>query len=123
MNANAITFSTAATDAVRFWERGRLFYNGLLLVVVAARFGAEWPESRELMSADWGVALFLLVLMAVAANFLYCAGYPVDLFLQYTTYRDRIRAIRWSLFAAGTGFAALLAWRLSEVMFLPLIPF
>jgi hypothetical protein len=33
------------TDALRYWEIRRLFYNALLAVIVLAHFAAAWPAS------------------------------------------------------------------------------
>jgi len=92
------------TDALRFWERGRVLYNGVLIAIVVAGFA--WS------GADWTVWLPLLpglLVFAVLANVLYCSAYPVDLFVQASDFRDQWRGLRWLLWAVGAAFAATLA--------------
>lgn len=92
------------TDALRFWERGRIFYNALLVAIVVAGFvwsGAEWTLWLPLIPG--------LFMFAVVANVLYCAAYPVDLFVQASDFREQWRGRRWILWAVGAVFAATLA--------------
>ncbi|MGE3250593.1 MAG: hypothetical protein AB7J28_13280 [Hyphomonadaceae bacterium] len=92
------------TDALRYWETGRLFYNAVLaLVVVGALFAANdsWNWMAE--------AIPILIFLAIVANVLYCAAYPVDLLVQASDFRETWRRWRWVLWLAGTGAAALLA--------------
>ena len=90
-------------DAVRFWETGRLGYNGVLaaILLMLASVGDAW----EMIAREFG---FIVVLGAVA-NVLYCVAYPVDLLVQATPARQAWRRWRWVAWAAGTAFAALLA--------------
>jgi uncharacterized membrane protein YkvI len=99
-------FREAITDAVRFWERGRLAYNLLLAAVVGAVFATEWPVSREALNAEAARQLFVL---AVVANALYCAAYVVDVVVQFSEFRAPWRRYRWLLLALGSVFAAVLA--------------
>jgi len=92
------------TDALRFWEMGRVFYNALLAVLVGVGF--FWS------GADWGVWAPLapgLFVFAVVANIFYCAAYPVDLFIQASDFRDAWRGMRWALWAIGAVLASVLA--------------
>lgn len=93
------------TDAIKFWERGRVFYNLVLIalsVAILVRGGAD-------ESAWLGMTAPLLVL-AVIANLLYCAAYPIDLFVQASDFGQTWRSARWALLAFGTLFAAVLAY-------------
>ena len=56
-------------DAVGYWERRRLIYNGILILIVGWYFVAGLPSSRE--HAGFNLFLVLLVL-GVVANVLYC---------------------------------------------------
>lgn len=92
------------TDALRFWETGRIAYNGVLAAIVAGGFfwsGGDW--------AVWLPLLPGLFIFAVMANLLYCAAYPVDIFVQASDFRERWRGLRWGLWAIGLLIAAVLA--------------
>lgn len=92
------------TDALRFWELARLPYNLILLAIVA---GAMWLGEQDLRA--WaGLAPTFLVL-AVAANLVYCAAYPVDLLVQASDFRTQWRALRWLAWGAGMALAAAFA--------------
>jgi hypothetical protein len=65
------------TDAIKFWERGRIFYNLILTALVVLHFIAEYPLSKYQLTLNFGLGIFLL---AVVANVAYCAAYLVDLF-------------------------------------------
>src|SRR5262245_13185742 len=95
--------STYAANALRYWEPRRLIYNAALAAVVLAHFVAAWPGSRERMSVDLLLGIFLL---AVLANVAYCAVYAVDLFVQFAGLDAAWRVGRIVLLIVGTGFAA-----------------
>lgn len=92
------------TDALRFWERGRILYNVALTAVVIAGFALSGADWREWLPRAPGLFVF-----AVAANILYCAAYPVDLFVQASDFRERWRAMRWMLWLSGAALATVLA--------------
>lgn len=108
------TFKDSVTEAIRFWERGRILYNLALVAVVGAVFVFFWPHSREVLSVDLTQGLFLL---AVLSNVAYCAAYPVDLFAQSSGYRATWLRIRWGLLAIGTLFACVIAQFFARSMF------
>jgi len=93
-------------DAIRYWERHRIVYNLVLLVVVAAIFGANAATFGRVASLDLFLQLFLL---AVMANVAYCAAYPVDLTVQWSTLRPAWLRLRWVLFLIGLAFATTIA--------------
>ncbi|MDQ3287598.1 MAG: hypothetical protein M3Q42_04930 [Pseudomonadota bacterium] len=95
-----------AADALRFWERQRITYNAVLLLVVAGVFLAHWPQFVRQASVDFFLALFLL---AVLANVAFCAAYPADLFVQRSGLRPALGRVRWALLAVGIVFAGVLA--------------
>ena len=98
-----MTFRAMLADAARFWETGRLGYNGVLaaLLLLVASFGNAWEE----IARNFGV----VIVLGVIANLLYCVAYPLDLFMQATPVRDGWRRWRWAAWCVGTGFAALIA--------------
>lgn len=90
-------------DALRFWETGRLGYNGVLgaILLMVASFGDAW----EMIAQNFGAVVGL----GVIANLLYCLAYLVDLVAQATPARSLWRRLRWVAWCVGTAFAALLA--------------
>ena len=80
MNADGLR--EMATDALRYWEPRRLFYNALLAAVVLVHFGVNWPGSRQALQLDLVLVLFML---AVLANVAYCAAYVPICFCSFHT--------------------------------------
>ena len=95
-----------ATEAIRYWEPRRLFYNLILVLYL--------PSSRAAITIDSILWLFLL---AVLANVAYCAAYIVDLFVQASAFRSHWQQFRWLLFALGCAFAAVLSRYVSMALF------
>ncbi len=93
------------TDALRYWEFRRIFYNLLLAVIVVAHFTAAWPRSRQLLTVDGALGLFLL---AVIANVAYSVVYAADVFIQFSGFRASRSTWRLILMAVGFAFAAVL---------------
>lgn len=105
--ADGLNLRGVATDALRFWERGRLVYNAVLIIVVAALLAARPPGSaNDILTLD---GMLILCLAAVAANVLYSLAYVVDIFVQLTAFAEPWRRWRWGLLALGTTTAAILA--------------
>jgi hypothetical protein len=98
-------FSELTTDALRYWEVRRIFYNLLLAAIVVAHFAAAWPHSRELVTFDGALGLFLL---AVIANVAYSVVYAADVFIQFSGFRASRSAWRRVLMVVGFAFAAVL---------------
>jgi hypothetical protein len=94
-----------ATDAVRYWEPRRLFYNAVLAVIVTGYFFAYWPASQKAFTFD---AVLVLFVLAVLANGCYCAAYIADLFAQFTGFRPVWVRWRGLLLAIGIVFAAII---------------
>ena len=95
------------TDALRFWEWRRLFYNLVLAGVVLLEFARQWPFSQSVLHVQ---PLLVLFLLAVLANAAYCAAYLVELLVQFSEFREAWRRWRTALWLLGTAFAAVLAW-------------
>ena len=96
----------ALTNALAYWEPRRLVYNAVLAVVVLGCLVATWPQSREAMSLNLGLIVFVL---AVIANALYCLAYVADVFVQLSSVRTAWLRSRWVLLWLGTAFAAIVA--------------
>src|SRR6266436_5037290 len=109
-------YREVASDAIRYWEIKRIFYNLALAGVVLIHFFAAWPGSREIFQVDALLGLFLL---AVLANIAYCAAYIVDIFAQASGFRELWQRYRWLLFAIGTTFAAIITRFVAMGMFRP----
>jgi hypothetical protein len=91
---------------LRYWEPRRLIYNGVLGLVVLGHFLLALPASREKLSFDLVLGLFVL---AVLANIAYCAVYLIDLFVQFSGLNAAWRWGRVVLLIIGTTFAAAIA--------------
>ena len=93
------------TDALRYWELRRLFYNALLAVIVLWHFASAWPASASSVTFDGVLSLFLL---AVLANVAYSAVYVADVFIQFSGFRASRAQWRRLLLAVGFAFAGVL---------------
>jgi hypothetical protein len=93
------------TDALRYWEWRRVFYNALLAMVVIGHFVAAWPASKAALTPDDLLGLFML---AVLANVAYSAVYVADVFIQFSGFRSSRSRWRWVLLGVGFAFAAVL---------------
>jgi hypothetical protein len=104
----------ALSNAISYWERRRLVYNAVLLLVVATIFAVNWPGSWANLSVN---ALLVLFVLAVLANVAYCAAYVVDVAAQLSAFRDRWLKVRWLLGVIGTAFAGVLTYFFSSGFF------
>jgi hypothetical protein len=93
------------TDALRYWEFRRLFYNALLALIVFGHVAVSWPEAKLSVTFDGLLGLFLL---AVLANVAYSAVYVADVFIQFSGFRASRARWRWVLLGVGFAFAAVL---------------
>jgi hypothetical protein len=98
-------FCELVTDALRYWELRRLFYNGLLALIVLAHFAAAWPASRSSITFDGVLGLFLL---GVLANVAFSVVYLADVFVQFSGFRASRARWRWILMGVGFAFAGVL---------------
>jgi hypothetical protein len=99
-------FRESLTNAIRYWEKMRLVYNGVLIAVVGVCFAWTYSTAKAQISVN----LFLLfVLLAVLANVAYCGAYIVDVVVQMSGFRERWAKYRWILFSIGVLFAAIIA--------------
>ena len=101
-------------DAARFWERQRLWYNGLLLLVVVLWVVLTWPHFRPAMNL---VALGKMTVLALLANLCYCAGYAMEGFIQPLVPQAHWRRLRWVVWVTGMLLALLLSnyWIADEI--------
>lgn len=101
-------------DAMRFWELRRIPYNLILAAVVIVWLVANRAHLNEALL--WPAILALFV-MAALANVLYSVAYCLDVFVQYSSFRDLWRRRRWMLWFAGMLLAVALAnvWIISQI--------
>lgn len=99
------SFREILTDALRYWEWRRLFYNLALAAVVLLEFARYMPGSLEALNLQTCFTLFLL---AVLANVAYCAAYLVELLVQFSEFREPWRKYRLAVWLLGTLFAGVL---------------
>jgi hypothetical protein len=99
-------FSSAhISSALRFWEPMRAVYNAVLMAAFFPFGGSEllWQGKVTLIAG--------LIVLAAAANLLYCVAYPVDCFLQSSSWRDNW--VKWGrivMFLAGVLIALALEY-------------
>ena len=94
-------FREIATDAIRFWEWGRLGYNLLLASITLIMLRGD--------ILHYGLVLFVY---AVIANILYSSVYVPDVFIQLSSFRPLWRKLRWIVWLVGTLFAAIMTFAL-----------
>ena len=102
------------TDALRYWEFRRLFYNALLALIVLGHLAKAWPASRTSVTSDALLGLFVL---AVLANVAYSVVYVADVFIQFSGFRSSRARWRWVLLVVGFAFAAVLTHFMSTGAF------
>lgn len=100
-------------EAAPFWERGRIWYNVALTIVVFVWVAWTWPHFRPALTLD---ALGKMLVLALLANVCYCAAYLADFLVQAaaSTSRRRIRQVIWIV---GMLFALLVEnyWIADEI--------
>ncbi len=97
------SFRENLRDAVRFWERGRLFYNFVLSAFAIAWIVGTWPHFRLAFTL---FSLLRIGVLALLANVCYSAAYLVDIPIQLSGLAARSRW-RWGLWLVGTLLAVL----------------
>jgi len=109
---DAQSFREAMTDAIRYWEPRRLIYNAVLAAIVLACFWIGYPKSKEILTIN---QLLLVFLLAVLANVAYCAAYLPDVFAQLSGFREPWRKYSWVVLVIGLLFAGVIArfWALA----------
>jgi hypothetical protein len=107
-------FREFLTDALRYWERRRWIYNAALtgtVLLEALLWRPIWPRLT--------VQVVLIVfIFAVLANIAYCAAYPVDVLLQYSSLRAAWRTRRGYLLTVGTLFASAITYLVAVGLFM-----
>ena len=117
--AAAVPWNDLFTDALRYWEPRRLFFNGLLGVIVlaAAAMHSISSDAPPVRGAGLFAPFGALLVLAVAANVCYSTAYVVDVFLQASAYRSTWRRWRWVLYWLGLAVGAILTSRWAFYLF------
>lgn len=102
------------SNAIRYWEPRRIFYNVFLAAIVAIHFVLNLPSSKAELEINTLLGLFLL---AVLANVAYCAAYIPDVFAQMSGLRDSWLCYRWVVLVVGLAFAGVLTHFWSSAIF------
>ena len=101
-------------DSLRYWELRRIPYNLVLAGVVIA-----WAVAlrSHLHQMQMWVPILALFVMAALANVLYSVAHCLDVFIQWSSFREVWRRRRWLLWLAGMLLASALAnvWIISQV--------
>jgi hypothetical protein len=99
---------------LRFWERGRLVYNLVLVAVTLAWLIFTWPHFQPALTLD---ALLKLMVLALIANVAYSAVYAADIPLQLSSIQGPWQRHRWILWVVGMLFAMLITsyWIADEI--------
>ena len=111
------SFREIATDAIRYWEPRRLIYNAVLAVVVIVNFCLQLPDSRKTLQP---ITFLVIFVFAMIANLVYCAAYIVDVFAQFSDFRDFWRRFRWVLLTVGIIFGGVLTQLTTFGFFAPI---
>ena len=103
-----------SSEAVRFWEPGRLWYNGALFVVVLLWLKLTWPHFRPALTLE---ALGKMLVLALLANVCYCAAYVVEAGIQAVSSDLARRRFRWASWILGVLLALLIEnyWIADEI--------
>jgi len=112
--AQHINLRDILTDAIRYWEWRRLIYNAALAAVVLVVFALHRSLTWTALTVENGLAVFI---QAVLANVAYCAAYPADIIIQFSSFRESWRKRRWLLLLVGTLFAGAIAYFMSLGIF------
>ena len=112
----AVGLREILADAVRYWEVRRWIYNAALAVVVLIVLVAQGQLAWKGLTLQTALWIFI---QAVLANIAYCAAYPVDVVLQFSSLRQSWRARRWYLLLVGTLFACAIAYFVSLAILAP----
>lgn len=106
MDSPASELKAIVTNAIRFWEPLRIVYNVVLAGIVGAYFlSADFVRTGGSVTGQ----IVGFAVLAVMANVLYCSAYAVDIFLQFSGFREVWLKWRWGLFLLGLGFSSALA--------------
>ena len=114
MDGHSLSNNPQFLEAAHFWEPRRLWYNAALLLVVGLWLVMTWPHFRPALNL---VALGKMLVLALLANFCYCAAYVAEFFMQAALPASLWRRVRWALWVLGMLIALVLEnyWIADEI--------
>ena len=89
-----------------YWERKRIVYNAVLVVLTLVCWGSEIVTGGP---RAWLGSAIVLTGFALVANALFCLAYPIDIGLQLFSLETLLQRTRPVLFACGLAIATSLA--------------
>ena len=107
------------TESLHYWEPRRIIYN-FVLVAITLYYVIPFALEHRHPQFQWSTALVFLFALGVVANILYCAAYPVDIFIQFSDFRNTWLRFRGVLFLIGLALAGALTWFWAASLFDPL---
>lgn len=107
-------FRSVFSDAIRFWERMRVFYNAGLLLIVVATFLYYSPQSSEYVDL---ALLKMMFILAVVANFFYSFAYIADVFFRASDFSVTWERAKWGVFVIGFTFASIITNNICQEIF------
>ena len=110
-----MALKTHITEALRYWEPRRIVYN-LVLALITAYYAV--PAALKERDFSWIDGILGLFVLAIIANILYCAAYPVDIFIQMSDFKDIWIKFRWLLFLTGVALAGIFTWFICSGIFM-----
>jgi hypothetical protein len=101
-------------DAINYWERRRIVYNGILVLIFLGWIVLTWPHFGGVLSAQ---SVIFLLFFGAMANLFYSAVYLVDIPAQLSPLRTAWRRWRIGLWLIGTLLAILFTnyWIADEI--------
>jgi hypothetical protein len=104
----------ALVEAARFWEPRRLWYNGILTLIVLLWLILTWPHFRSALTL---VALGKMMVLAGLANVCYWFAYGTEFFIQGVLPRALWRRFRFGVLVLGMLAAMVLEnyWIADEI--------
>lgn len=102
------------SEAARFWEPRRIWYNAALFAVVLLWLVFTWPHFRPALTLE---ALTKMTVLALLANVCYCAAYLVEFFVLSLPSDGGRRRFRWAVWILGMLLALLVEnyWIADEI--------
>lgn len=114
MGERSLKLRPGSREAVGFWEPRRLWYNGVLFVVVLLWLRLTWPHFRPALTLE---ALGKMLVLALLANVCYCAAYVAEAGIQAVSSDIARRRFRWASWILGMLLALLIEnyWIADEI--------
>lgn len=113
-NSGVYTNPTGGPQAVRFWERNRIWYNAILIAIALLWLLLTYPHFRGALNwPDFG----RMCILGLLANACYGAAYVAEFFMQAALPSIYWRRTRWTIWVIGILLAILIEnyWIADEI--------